>query len=284
MQPNAPEGPNAAQIAYWNAEAGKTWTQMQEALDLELEPLGQAVMRALAPKAGENLIDIGCGGGTTTLDLAGHVGPLGRVLGVDISSPLLAVAERRGLEAGLANVAFSEADAQTHSFAGDADGIFSRFGVMFFSQPEAAFANLRSALKTGGRLAFVCWRKAAESQCMSLPMAAAISAAPEIAPAPGDPLAPGPFAFADPERLRGILKGAGFRDVNITAYDQPVTVGDVDATLAFSMRVGMLGALLREAPQHRLTVTDAVRAALENHVIDGQVWLGAATWVVTAKT
>jgi SAM-dependent methyltransferase len=275
------DGPNAAQIAYWNAEAGATWAQMQDTLDRELKPLGLAAMAALAPMPGERVIDVGCGCGTTSQELAARVGPGGRVLGVDISAPQLAVAERRA--EGMANLTFAQADAQTHAFAGDADAIFSRFGVMFFTDPPAAFANLRSALKPGGRLGFVCWRGPLESECMSLPMMAAVAAAPELATPPGgDPFAPGPFAFADQARVRGILEGAGFKDLVIAPHDEPVSVGGLDDTVAFSLRIGVLGARLREAPHLRDKVVDAIRAALADRVTDGEVRLGSGTWIVTA--
>ena len=273
-------GPNAAQITYWNAEAGATWAQMQDTLDRELEPLGLAAIAALAPTAGERVIDIGCGCGTTSQQLAARVAPGGSVLGVDISAPQLAVAGQRA--AGMANLAFAEADAQTYPFAGDADAIFSRFGVMFFTDPPTAFANLRSALKPGGRLGFVCWRGPLENECMSLPMMAAVTVAPELAAPPGDPFAPGPFAFADQARVRGILGAAGFKNIVIAPHDQPVSVGGVDDTVALSLRVGMLGARLREAPHLREKVVDAIRAALAKHLTDGEVCLGSGTWIVTA--
>src|SRR6516162_234670 len=133
-------GPNAAQISYWNDSAGPTWVAEQDALDAELRPWGEKAMAALAPKAGERLIDVGCGCGTTTLALAERVGPGGQVLGGDISAPMLAVARRRAEQAGLAQATFAQVDAQTYQFE-PADGVFSRFGVMFFADPTAAFAN-----------------------------------------------------------------------------------------------------------------------------------------------
>ena len=145
------EAPNAAQVAYWNDAAGQTWAEMQEALDRQLAPLGRAAMAALAPTPGERLLDIGCGAGQTTLELAAAVAPGGEVLGLDISRPLLEVARARPAVPG---VRFLEGDAQTHAFEpAGFDGAFSRFGVMFFADPPAAFANIRRALKPGGRAA-----------------------------------------------------------------------------------------------------------------------------------
>ncbi|MCR5880984.1 class I SAM-dependent methyltransferase [Phenylobacterium sp. J367] len=135
-------------------------------------------MAALAPSAGERLLDIGCGAGETTIELAERVQPGGAVVGLDISRPLLEAARARAAPSG---VEFIEADAQTHAFPpGSFDGVFSRFGVMFFADPVAAFTNIRRALKSGGRLAFVCWRAAAENPVMTTPMAAAAHLLPPL--------------------------------------------------------------------------------------------------------
>src|SRR5467141_281082 len=151
---------NTAQIEYWNGGAAETWVAQQERLDRQLDPLGRAALRALAPRPGEHVLDVGCGSGQTALQLADAVGPGGRVVGLDLSSQLLAAARRRNPSA---HVAFERADAQTHAFDQPFDAIYSRFGVMFFADPVAAFANLRRALKPGGRMAFVCWRAESEN-------------------------------------------------------------------------------------------------------------------------
>ena len=276
--------PNADQAAYWNAGAGDTWASLQDRLDHQLEPLGLRAMAALAPTPGERILDIGCGAGQTSLALTAAVAPGGSVLGVDISHPLLEVARRRG--EGLPGLAFQEADAQTAPFeVASFDAAFSRFGVMFFADPPAAFANIRRALKPGGRLAFVCWRPAGENPVMSLPMAAAMAhlPAPPVPPPAADPHAPGPFAFADPERVRGILAAAGFGDVEITPHDQKIGSGDLDQTLAVALKVGPLGAMLRENPDHRDAVIAAVREALAPHARPEGVRLDSATWIVTAR-
>lgn len=277
------ENPNAQQVAYWNEGAGPTWAELQEPLDRQLAPLGHAAMAALAPKPGEKILDIGCGAGETSLELARLVSPGGHVVGADISRPLLEVARQRA--AGLTDVDFLEADVQTHAFApASFDGVFSRFGVMFFEDPQAAFLNIRNALKPGGRMAFVCWRTPAENPIMSLPMAAAMAKLPSAAPsAPPTPGAPGPFAFADPDRVRGILGSAGFSDVVLTPTNMKVGGGDLDTVLALSMKVGPLGALLREHPEHRDGAIDAVREALAAHDGPDGVKLDSATWVVTAR-
>lgn len=278
------DAPNAQQVIYWNEGAGPTWADLQVPLDRQLAPLGHAAMAALSPKPGERILDIGCGAGDTTLELARMVAPDGRITGADISHTLLEVARRRA--EGLADVRFLEADVQTHRFEPSGfDAVFSRFGVMFFADPTAAFTNIRRALKPGGRIAFVCWRTPAENQIMSLPMAAALAKLPpSAASVPPVPGAPGPFAFADPDRVRGILADAGFSDVVLTPTDMKVGGGDLEAMLAMSLKVGPLGALLREYPEHRDGAVGAVRDALADHDGPDGVKLDSATWVVTART
>ncbi len=201
------DGPNAAQVAYWNESAGPTWVAMHDALDHELNDLGLAAMAALAPRENERLVDIGCGCGATTLELARRVGKGGAVLGVDLSAPMLAVARERAAAAGLDQASFLQADAQVYALE-PVDGAFSRFGVMFFADPVAAFANIRKGLRPGGRVAFVCWRQLAENPWMTVPMAAVLPLLP-APPAAPTPDAPGPFAFADRDRLFGILPRRG---------------------------------------------------------------------------
>lgn len=275
---------NPDQIAYWNAQTGDTWATLQERLDRQLEPLGLAAMAALSPKAGERILDIGCGAGQTTLALAQAVAPGGDVLGVDISQPLLEVARKRG--AGTPGVSFSEGDAQVATFEpAGFDGAFSRFGVMFFADPPAAFRNIGQALKPGGRLAFVCWRRPDENPVMVLPMTVAASRLPpELAARPGPPgEGPGPFAFADPARIRTILTAAGFEDIEIKPHDEKIGSGHVDQAMDVALRVGPLGALLRENPQYRDAVVEAVREALTAHETPNGVRLDSATWIVTAR-
>ncbi len=274
------EPANADQIAYWNAQAGETWAAQQDKLDRQLEPLGEAAIEALDPKTGERLIDIGCGAGQSTLALADRVGPAGSVLGVDISVPLLQVAGRRAH--GVRQVTFQEADAQTWAFEpAAADGVFSRFGVMFFADPKAAFANIRRALKPGGRLAFVCWRPLAFNDWMRVPIEAAL--AHVATPPPSDPLSPGPFAFADPVRVRTILAGAGFTNVDVAPHDTFVGGHPLDEAVALALKVGPLGMLIRENPDKRDAVIAAVREALAPHEgLDG-IMLPAAVWIVTAQ-
>jgi SAM-dependent methyltransferase len=273
---------NTTQIEYWNARAGQTWAQFQEPLDRQIEPLGLAAMDMLDPRAGEHILDIGCGCGQTSLALAVRAGPTGAVVGVDISKPMLEVALRRPRPAPDLRVAFRQMDAQTGDLGrGIFDAAFSRFGVMFFSDPVAAFANIRASLKFGGRLAFVCWRPLGENPWMQAPLQAALPFMPPVAPP--DPTAPGPFAFADATRVRSILADAGFVSVTINPFDAEIGGADLEQTLKLALSVGPLGAALREHPELADNVADAVRNILSKYITPNGVLMPAAVWIVLAR-
>ena len=280
-----PTGPNAEQGRYWNETAAPKWLEYQAVLDTQLEALGRATMERARLVAGERVIDVGCGCGATSRALAARVGPTGSVHGVDISAPLLGRATGLAREAGLANVRFTNADAQTHRFEpGSADVGFSRFGVMFFADPPAAFRNLRCALRSGGRVAFVCWQPLAENPWLLVPLGAA--AQHMQLPPPPAPGAPGPFAFGDPDRVRGILGQAGFQQIALEPVRDTLTVGGgrLDDAVHFLLEgVGPTSAALREAdPAVRPKVYAAVREAMGPFVTPEGVRMPAAAWIVTA--
>jgi SAM-dependent methyltransferase len=275
--------PNADQITYWNARAGNTWASMQKRLDAQIGSIGLKAMDALALREGEHVIDIGCGCGTTSFEIARRVGASGRVEALDISRPMLEVARREAGHNHVHNVTFIEADAQTYAFEAAAhDALYSRFGVMFFSDPVAAFRNLLAALKPkSGRLAFVCWRPLKENPWMEIPLKAAMQhLPPQEAP---DPLAPGPYAFADAERVKRILIEAGFVNVLAAPHDQKVSIGQLDEAVEHCTRVGPLGRLLLEYPDAVAAVTETLRRTLHDYETDGLVRMHAAVWIVSAR-
>ena len=272
---------NAAQIDYWNKTAGQTWVQYQDQLDRQIEPLGLEGIKVLSPSIGERILDVGCGCGQTTLTLAEQVGPTGAVTGVDISAPMLEVARARPVSDGAAHPTFLECDAQTAELGeGVYDAIFSRFGVMFFSDPVTAFKNIRRALKPHGRLTFVCWRPFQDNLWMRLPMEAARPFLPP--PTPTDPAAPGPFAFADAERIQSILGLAGFSEISLKPFDLAIGGSSLDQTVALTFRVGPLASALREQPDLKPVVENAVRAAVSAYQTPQGVLMPAAVWLVSA--
>ncbi len=185
---------NAAQVDYWNRTAGQRWTDRQEEQDLVLRPVSDLLIAAADAKSGDQVIDVGCGCGATTIDFAARVSPRGEVLGLDISEPMLKRARERAPKSLPAR--FALADATVYDFEPEwADLAVSRFGVMFFANPAGSFANLRKGLKPGARLAFVCWREAKQNPWMMIPLREARKHAPPLPEA--NPEDPGPFAFAD---------------------------------------------------------------------------------------
>ena len=276
---------NSDQIAEWNGALGARWAELQRDLDQMTGPFGEAALRAASLKPGEQAIDIGCGCGDTSFAIARAVGARGSVLGLDVSRPMLDVAERRKKAERLGNVSFSEGDAALAVLPKNQDLLFSRFGVMFFNAPVLAFAHLRGALKRGGRAAFCCWRHPRENPWAMVPLSAA-RAALKLSVPPTDPLAPGPFAFADADRLRGILTDAGFRAVVITGFETPVLLGPNprEAAANTARFVGPVARLIREQGETALPVAlDGIEAALKPlAAADGGVALPGAVWVVVA--
>lgn len=268
-------------VAYWNGPAAARWTLHQDALDTAIRPFGRTAMDRAAMKSGEHVLDVGCGCGDTSMELARAVGPSGSVVGVDVSAPMLARARERGAAAGLANLRFVEADASTHAFERDTDLVFSRFGVMFFAEPEAAFGNIARALRPDGRLTFVCWRAATENPWMYVPVRAAAALVPPTPPAAPD--APGPFAFADGARVKRAL--SAFRDVDIEPWDTEQILGaDLDTATRFAIETGPTARIVLDADERtRAKIVDAVRTALAPYETPRGVALRAATWIVTAR-
>jgi SAM-dependent methyltransferase len=286
MTPLEYGGPNAEQIRYWNEISGPKWVAFHELIDTQLLPLGLRAIERGRVSPGERALDVGCGCGSTTLELARRVGPTGSATGMDISSVMLERARHAATQAGLHNAFFENADAQTHAFApGGFDIVFSRFGVMFFAHPDVAFANLLKALRPGGRLAFITWQAVHLNPWMCVPM---LAAAQHITiPVPATPHAPGPFAFADVERVHGILTDAGFTDLGFEELQDTVTVAggsDIEQTVQFLLQMGPTAAAMREAPAGALAaVTAAIRAALQPYVTPDGVRMEAAAWIVTGR-
>ena len=279
-------GPNADQIRYWNDESGPKWVALHSMIDDQIAKLGLEAIERAEVQVGESVLDVGCGCGATTLQLAERVGPGGSVTGLDVSEPMLARARERAAESGLAQLEFVSGDAQTFAFdAGSRDLVFSRFGVMFFHDPAAAFANLRSALRPGGRVAFACLQELGRNPWMLVPLLAAAKHVP--LPAPPAEGGPGPFAFADPEHVRGILAAAGFADIEVANHEAELSLaggGDLDRVVEFVLQMGPAGQALREADATaRAGAREAVQEALEPYLSSDGVRMDCANWIVSAS-
>ncbi len=280
---------NAEMIEFWNGEGGQKWVRFQSMIDAGLLPFGHRAIAASAVKAGERVLDIGCGCGDTSFELARRVGSDGYVLGVDVSELILERAKSRAATTAVTNIQFERADAQTHQFeTASFDLVFSRFGVMFFENPIAAFSNLQSSLKPGGRLAFACWQPAKENSWVSLPVGVAADHVPTLTPP--DPEEPGPFSFGAVERIYNILADAGFVDSTIENYETPFSIGKpggLDEAVEFFMQMGPTAQMIAEADADeatKLQIAGHLRSALKPYDTTGQgLVLDAKAWVVTAR-
>lgn len=256
-----PEGPNAAQAEFWNDRPGRAWVDHQGELDAMLSGALDLLMEACAARPGERVLDVGCGAGASTRALASAVAPGGAVLGMDISAPLLERARAR-----VEGASFERADAQVHPFeAGAFDLVASRFGVMFFDDPVAAFANLRRALRPGGRLALVAWDAAERNPWFAAPDRIGRE---RLGLPPAEPTdEPGPMAFRDVARVVGILEAAGFAEARGWAVDLALRhPGGVAGAVRLAGRIGPLGRLMREAEasdEERAAMLGAVGEAFE---------------------
>jgi SAM-dependent methyltransferase len=276
---------NSEQIAEWNGALGQRWVAMREEIDRYVVPFGDAALKAAAPQPGERVIDVGCGCGDTSIEIAQMVGAAGVVLGIDVSQPMLAVARSRGALANCAHLAFRDGDASEAKLPANTDLLFSRFGVMFFSQPSPAFSHMRKSLRAGGRCVFVCWRAPRDNPWAMTPLSAA-RVAMGVTPAPADPDAPGPFAFADEARLRAILSGAGFGAIEAQRFDVAIFLGATPRSAAESaVQIGPVSRLVREVGVEQLPIIlDAVERALAPLAApDGHVSLNGSAWIVSAE-
>lgn len=270
------------QEEFWDRRAA-AWDRHAEALDEFSSRFGDPAMDALDPRPGERVLDIGSGAGTTALELARRVAPSGNVVGVDLSGEMVAVARVRAERFDEGHVRFEVVDAQSGSL-GEYDAAYSRFGVMFFPEPEVAFANIAASLVDGGRFACVVWAALGDNPWMFVPMMFASGPLAAHVTPPG-PDQPGPFSLADPEHVREILEGAGFDDIVIERLEDARVLHDdtVRDEVAEMLEVGPLGASFAEAtPEAREAAIDAVIAGCEDHRSDGGWRLPAAAWMVTA--
>jgi SAM-dependent methyltransferase len=274
---------NADQIAYWNGPGGRHWTDRQAVQDVLLAPISEILIAHARAKAGERIIDVGCGCGATSIALAERVAPSGFVLGVDISAPMLTRA-RQVAPKGLP-LEFVLADATIHPFDPQSfDLLVSRFGVMFFAEPAVSFANLRRALRPEGRVAFICWREPKYNPWMMTALQAVYKHVPKL-PQLG-PEDPGPFSFAFEERVHRILGEAGFAGITMQPHDLSLDVAigrGLDAAVQGALEIGPASRALQDHPEEvREAARASIREALAPFARGDKVPLAAAIWIVTA--
>ena len=276
---------NQDQADHWNSgdDVGH-WVNEQSRYDGMLAPFVPVILDAAGISGTDRVLDVGCGCGATTLAAARRA-ERGHAHGVDLSAPMLERARDDAERGGVTNATFEQADAQVHAFEeGAYDAVISRFGVMFFDDSVAAFANLHRAVRDDGRLAFVCWQERAANEWMTVPLGALVQHVPP--PPPPPPGAPGMFGLAESDHVRRVLDQSGWRDISIDAHSMPLLVGGpgtLDDSVGF-LRSGSMGrGLLSGAdPQTQEQALSAMRAALAAHVTDDGVRLGSSVWLVTA--
>lgn len=279
-------GPNSEMIAFWNGDTGQRWAERAIHQETMLRPFGTAAIARADLDSGHRVLDIGCGTGDMTVDIARRVGPDGAATGIDVSQAMLEAARARPDLEEVVNARFLLADAHLHDFEpGTQDRLYSRFGVMFFKEPEAAFANLHTALAGHGRFAFAAWRSVADNPWVRVPARGAFTVIPR--PAPPGPEDPGQFSFADRDRVHRILKAAGFVDIEIDPHDEVMTIGDgrLDAAVDRFTEFGPVARAIRDHgdPSVVPAVRAAVAEALEPHLTPEGVKLDAGIWLITGR-
>ncbi len=274
---------NVDQAQAWDGDEGDHWVRYQQRYDAMTGAFTESLLSAAAIEATDRVLDIGCGNGQTTR-LAARRASRSLVLGVDLSSAMLDRARQATADEGLTNVAFERGDAQVHAFTPPAfDVALSRFGVMFFDDPVAAFTNIRRALRAGGRLAFLCWQEALRNEYIAVPLGAALAHVP--VPDVGGPDTPGPFSLADPGRIDEVLTRAGFEQVATAPLEAQMRLGkDAEDAVEFLGGTGLARALLESVePAVAQRALDAVRDALRPYERPDGVHLAGAAWLVTAR-
>jgi SAM-dependent methyltransferase len=267
-------------------EAKEFWVREAHRWDGTSGRFGEAMLQAADLGPGQRALDVGCGAGSTTVEAARLVAPGGAALGVDISGPALALARERATAAGLDNVEFVEDDAQAHPFeSGAFDVVISRFGTMFFHDPVAAFANLRRALRQGGRLALVAWQGPFESEWTTVAVEVALAhfgRPPDL----GTPGGPGPFAFADGERFRSVVTDGGFRDVTLQSITRPMLMGtDVEDVVAMVAATPQSKGLFADQPKAKVEQAIAgLRVAFAPYARPEGVVMNGSAWLLTARS
>lgn len=275
---------NEDQIDYWNGKAGEKWVEHSNLLDGMLAPFASAVMDAADISAGEHVLDVGCGAGALSLMAANAVGASGSVTGVDVSVPMLGLARERA-KVHAENVRFEDCDASTFQMSAKADVLISRFGVMFFDDPRAAFANLRSNVAPTGRLAFACWQSLLENDWARAPLEVAmpfLTTPPDMPPAG----APGPFAFADPAHVETMLSEAGWTGVSVAPWTGEMLLPgeNPEQSAGFMMQLGPAARLIKEQGIDLAPVQAALRERMATAVTpEGRVAMKASVWIVTAN-
>jgi SAM-dependent methyltransferase len=278
---------NADFIAVWNEILVPKLARFRHVFVPGATKHSEIAMIAHRPRAGARVLDVGCGFGETSIELAGLVGPKGSVVGLDCCEGLLDYGRGDAQRAGVENVSFTCGDAQTHRFEQPFDHVFARFGTMFFQSPKAAMKNLRAATAPGGKLVAIAWRSLEDNPWLAIPKEIALRHLPPP-PDDGRSCGPGPFSWSNPEVVSAILDGAGWTGVTFESREAEILVGvSVEEAIAVQLDLGPAGEIVREARERgidrREEVVADLRAALAPYMTPSGVIMRSSSWCVTAR-
>lgn len=273
----------------WEEASGRKWARNQERTDAQLGPLSEGALRALALRDGQRVVDVGCGTGQTLVRLRELVGATGQVIGLDISPPMLEGARARIAEKGYENVELLLGDASQQELAAPVDALFSRFGVMFFDDPVAAFRNLRRGLRPGGRLSFICWQPLEHNMWAVEPIRAVREVVPDaLLPDLLREGEPGPFRFGNPQYVEEVLTSAGFLDVEIDPERREMVLGGakkLEEAVEFALEIGPAARMVADTEPHWIPeIRSSLEKTFARRLTERGVIYEAATYVVTART
>lgn len=276
---------NEEQARYWSNVA-PAWLEAEAVFEMIGGPVGELALDRLQLQPSQQVLDVGCGTGSTTIEIARRVAPGGQVVGIDIADELLAPARLRLQDHHDLAVDFVQADAQTE-FLGDErfDAAYSRFGVMFFSDPIDAFFNLHRSLKSDGMLSFVSWQPVFVNEWALLPVLAAVSVLGTM-PQPPGPDEPGPFSLSDPDKVATLLNAAGFAQVDVVPYDEPVVTpaAQIPVLARTAVRMGGVRDMVTDADDDTVDeVVAAIESALRERVVGDELRIARGVLLVTAR-
>jgi SAM-dependent methyltransferase len=279
--------PNAEAIEAWDTVLFDKFMRFRPLVTEGLGKHGDAAIARLAPTPGSRVIDLGCGFGDTSQQLARLVGPSGSVVGVDAAPRFIEGASREGVEAGFQNLRYVVADVQTADLGGPYDFAFSRFGMMFFASPVQALRNVAKSLVSGGKIGFVVWRKREDNAWLHEAEKVVREIVPEPETHDAPTCGPGPFSMSGADTVSDILLAAGYRDVTLERTELPILIGrDFEEAIEFAIALGPAGELMRlagaEGERRRPQVIAAVREVLAQFKSSDGIRAPASTWVITA--
>lgn len=274
-------------VAFWNDVLVDKFERFRNILMQGMSHHSMVPFEHLQLAAGAHVLDVGCGWGDTAIELAHRVGPHGSVTGIDCCDAFLDKGRRDARAAGLPNVRFVEADVERFPFEPEFDFCFSRFGTLFFANPVAALRNIHGALKPGGEIMFIAWRRLEDNDWLNVPKQVVL----DYLPPPGDDAehcGPGPFSMANKNVVTSQLEAAGFENIHFQRVDGPVMVGSsVEQAVQFQLAIGPAGEIFREAAgeaeRRRGEIEDALREALARYEDNGEIIMDSSSWTISAR-